>query len=192
MSSNNYVYLNTTLTENPELEIFDVGFIKKYYDNGFCQVFFLKMKAEYVISKNLITEFDISKTGDRYDNKVCDRCYKYLNTKENFSDNRLKKDNIITKRPSCKKCRKIKDGVNIPTTERRKWENKRPLNGSLFSCPICNKTTIVGISKIVLDHNHSTGEVRGWLCESCNTGIGRFDDNTDIIKNAIKWLERNN
>tara|TARA_B110000211_G_C14040063_1_gene536362 strand:- start:1400 stop:1552 length:153 start_codon:yes stop_codon:yes gene_type:complete len=48
----------------------------------------------------------------------------------------------------------------------------------------------VGISKIVLDHDHSTGEVRGWLCESCNTGIGRFDDDPQIVQKAINWLKK--
>ena len=43
--------------------------------------------------------------------------------------------------------------------------------------------------QIVLDHNHKTGEVRGYLCESCNTGIGRFDDDVTILKRAITYLE---
>jgi len=44
------------------------------------------------------------------------------------------------------------------------------------------------VSKIVLDHCHHTGNVRGYLCESCNTGIGRFDDDIEIIDRAINWL----
>ena len=58
----------------------------------------------------------------------------------------------------------------------------------IFECPICLKISIVGITKIVLDHNHSTGEIRGYLCESCNTGIGRFKDDVNILKNGIEWL----
>lgn len=185
MGAKNYIFLNEN---NQELEQFDVGFIEQEISSQY-KIFFLRVAKSYFIEKNLVTEFDISLTGDRYENKVCDRCYKYLSTEEYFQNNRLKKDNIITKRPSCKSCRKIKDGVSIPVRQREKWEQERPVNGSLFTCPICGKTTIVGISKVVLDHNHLNGNVRGWLCESCNTGIGRFDDHIDIIKNAITWLK---
>lgn len=182
LTKNTYDHL---LTEN------DVGFIESEEDNSY-KVFFLRVGKLYTIRKSDVIKFDIADTGDRFKHKVCDRCYKYLETEKYFENNRLKKDNIITKRPSCRDCRRIKNGVPIPTKQRREWEIKRPVEGSLFSCPICQKTTIVGVSKIVLDHNHSTGNVRGWLCESCNTGIGRFDDRIDIIQHAIKWLKSTN
>lgn len=190
MTAKNYVYLKTDFNELG-LKHGDVGFIEKENPNDYV-VFFLRIGNRCHIQKSQVVHFAIEETGDRFKFKVCDRCYKYLNTEENFSNNRIKKDNIITKRPSCKECRKKKDGVAIPAKQRAEWETRRPPNGSLFTCPICQKTTIVGISKIVLDHNHSTGNVRGWLCESCNTGIGRFDDQIEIIKHAIEWLENQN
>lgn len=185
MTAKVYVFLTMNYKD---LQKFDVGFIEN--DSGdYYEILFLRKNYKYRLNKNYVCQFDINQTGDRFDNKVCDRCYKLLNTKENFSNNRIKKGGIITKRPSCKECRKIKDGVSIPTVQRLKWEKERPVNGSLFHCPICKKTTIVGVTKIVLDHNHLTGNVRGWLCESCNTGIGRFDDNTSIISNGIDWIK---
>jgi len=61
-----------------------------------------------------------------------------------------------------------------------------------FNCPICHKTTIPGLtSKIVLDHNHKDGRIRGWICDSCNTGIGRFKDDIVLLENAIKFLKTN-
>ena len=73
--------------------------------------------------------------------------------------------------------------------EKRKWEKDKP-NKVPFECPICGKRTIAGITcKVVLDHNHQTGKVRGWVCDSCNTGIGRFKDDTELIKKAIKYVE---
>lgn len=189
MTAKNYVFLRNSVA--PELSKNDVGFIENENGNT-CDVFFLRVGKLYTVEKSIVVEFDIATTGDRFKFKVCDRCYKHLETETHFSNNRLKKDNIITKRPSCKACRKIKDGVAVPAKQRAEWEVNRPVDGSLFSCPICQKKTIVGISKVVLDHNHSTGNVRGWLCESCNTGIGRFDDKIDIIQNAIDWLKRTN
>lgn len=60
-------------------------------------------------------------------------------------------------------------------------------------CPICHKVNLPDITvKVVLDHNHNTGEAREWICESCNTGIGRFRDDSEILDRAKKYLEKYN
>lgn len=181
-----YVYAKDNSIQG--IEENDVGFIKD--DKGEkISVYFLRIEQEKTVNKSEVVFFKVEETGDEFEYKVCDRCFKHLKTKESYSDNRLKKDNRMTKRPSCKACRKIKDGKSISAKARREWNKKRPKDYTPFTCPICNKTTIAGISKIVLDHCHKTGEVRGYLCESCNTGIGRFDDNKIILERAIKWLK---
>ena len=53
-----------------------------------------------------------------------------------------------------------------------------------FCCKICGNET-----KLVIDHDHKTGKVRGLLCRHCNTGIGMFSDNTEKLKEAIKYIE---
>ena len=164
-----------------------VGFIKEEYQFLY-KLFFIKGQIEIDLSKDQIKKFDISETGDRYEFKICDRCFKYLPT-SSFENNRLKKNNVMTKRPSCRECRKIKDGKKVSAKDRKKWNTKKPFNYELFECPICSKVSIANLTKIVLDHNHKTGKVRGYLCESCNTGIGRFDDNIEILKKAINWLK---
>ena len=184
--TNRYVYL-TQSTDH--LETNDVGFIIRELPDGMLEVEFLRTQTRHTISRNYCTDFSIDETGDRFEKKVCDRCNKLLDTETQFENNRLKKDNIMTKRPSCRSCRTVKNGVNISTAQRTIWDRTKPANGSIFKCPICKKEVIVGLTKIVLDHNHSTGTVRGWICESCNTGIGRFDDHPDILRNAIEWLE---
>tara|TARA_Y100001970_G_scaffold225903_1_gene279136 strand:+ start:518 stop:934 length:417 start_codon:yes stop_codon:yes gene_type:complete len=45
---------------------------------------------------------------------------------------------------------------------------------------------------LCLDHDHKTGKFRGWLCDSCNVAISRMNDDVNILKNAIIYLERNN
>lgn len=42
-----------------------------------------------------------------------------------------------------------------------------------------------------VDHCHSTGKVRGLLCQKCNMGLGMFDDNLELIKTAVSYLESN-
>lgn len=39
-----------------------------------------------------------------------------------------------------------------------------------------------------VDHNHKTGAVRGLLCNGCNMGLGRFEDNIEWLQNAIDYL----
>lgn len=187
-----YVYLSKQIPNVNDIEISDVGVILDSNEAAKTyKVKFLRPNLELDVDTGFVEKFNIRETGDRHDYKVCDRCFKRLQTSVWFEDNRHKKDNLITKRPSCRECRKLKNGMSITTQDRSEWTLKRVADFSDFTCPICQKTTIAGITKIVLDHNHTTGKVRGWLCESCNTGIGRFDDEPEVAKRAVEWLENN-
>lgn len=39
-----------------------------------------------------------------------------------------------------------------------------------------------------VDHDHSTGRIRGLLCMKCNFGIGNFTENITVLESAIKYL----
>jgi hypothetical protein len=61
-------------------------------------------------------------------------------------------------------------------------------------CAICGKEetaqTKTGINKtLAVDHCHSTGEVRGLLCQRCNVAIGLLGDNLAIYENCQKYLQ---
>lgn len=43
-----------------------------------------------------------------------------------------------------------------------------------------------------LDHDHITGEFRGFLCHTCNIGLGKFKDDPAIMLRAIAYLKTNN
>lgn len=64
------------------------------------------------------------------------------------------------------------------------------------SCAICNKALTLyaetrDLSSVAcIDHNHSTGEVRGLLCNTCNTGIGMLKEDPIIMQSAIKYLQQ--
>ena len=45
-------------------------------------------------------------------------------------------------------------------------------------------------SALNVDHEHSTGKVRGLLCRRCNQVIGLMEDNPELLKAAIVYLER--
>lgn len=96
-------------------------------------------------------------------------------------------------RSVCKECRKKdKPFPQAPTKLRREYESKhpRPAVGDSFYCKVCERTMIVQKNRdICLDHNHQTGEIRGYICNDCNTGIGKLKDSVSMLKRAIKWLK---
>lgn len=165
----------------------DVGIVESC-EESVLGVLFVRANQSIFLSRHYLKFFSPDETGDRFERKICDRCFRLLPTVTSFSGNRLKKGDVLTRRPSCKSCRQHKDGVAISPNDKKSWELSKPNQFSLFTCPICQKTTLVGVTKIVLDHCHKTGRVRGWLCESCNTGIGRFDDDPALVNRAIQWL----
>jgi hypothetical protein len=41
----------------------------------------------------------------------------------------------------------------------------------------------------VVDHDHSNGNFRGWVCGKCNRALGNFGDDLTKVRNAVKYLE---
>ncbi|MHC6203069.1 endonuclease VII domain-containing protein [Breznakiellaceae bacterium SP9] len=141
-------------------------------------------------SKDSFSYFDPTQTGDNFLKKVCNVCHRLLLT-EQFQINQHGINNRVIRRPSCNDCREIIDGVPLSSIEKRRWDSVKP-HMVPFECPICRKRTIPGLtSKVVLDHNHLTGTGRAWICDSCNTGLGRFKDDIDLLHSAIQFLETN-
>lgn len=59
-------------------------------------------------------------------------------------------------------------------------------------CKICGTNTPnCHHKRFVVDHNHTTCEVRGLLCSTCNTGLGNFFDNPDTLLKAAQYLYNN-
>src|SRR3989338_2306890 len=167
----------------------DVGVIKSDTKNSI-SVFFIRIWKQANLNKNDIKIIDVEKTGDGFPKKICNVCHKLKNTTE-FAKNQNAKNNRSVRRPSCKDCRKKMEGVGVSREEKLKWLKKKPKDEP-FECPICKKRTIASItSKVVLEHNHRTGKAGGWICDSCNTGLGRFKDEVGLLKSAIGFLKKN-
>jgi len=99
--------------------------------------------------------------------------------------------------------------VAIQEINRKSWhKNKdkynlaRKLGGaSLFSelllkqnnvCAICsNPETSKRYRSLSVDHDHSTGKIRGLLCSNCNRALGLLKDDILVLKKAIDYLNEN-
>jgi Recombination endonuclease VII len=66
----------------------------------------------------------------------------------------------------------------------------KALQNQQFNCAICRQAFSDSI-RVFVDHCHKTGKVRGLVCFHCNTGLGHFKDDTELLKKAIEYLNDN-
>ena len=58
-------------------------------------------------------------------------------------------------------------------------------------CAICGSTGTKKVHAFLfVDHDHSTGAIRGLLCNSCNRAIGLLKDNADTLRKAADYIDR--
>ena len=58
-------------------------------------------------------------------------------------------------------------------------------------CKICGDIKdLGGNGGLLVDHCHQTIEVRGLLCNNCNSGLGKFKDNEELLMRAIEYIKR--
>jgi hypothetical protein len=98
-----------------------------------------------------------------------------------------------------KKRKKIQETPELlekAKANRRRWKLKREygitvekyeelvldLNGK---CQICGDPA----HRLVIDHCHNSNKVRGLLCDQCNTSLGGFKDNIEIMRKAIEYIK---
>lgn len=183
-----FIYVLSNLSfKGIEVRAYEVGIIQSE-ENGIFSVLMIRPNEIFLLTRDLFEYFNPTEVGDSFPNKVCNVCQRLLDTNF-FSKNQNGKNNRTVRRPSCDECRIEIDGVPPSRQDRVRWNRTKPYLVP-FKCPICGKVTIPGLtSKVVLDHCHKTGRVRGWICDSCNTGIGRFKDNQELLFKAIEYLE---
>lgn len=55
-------------------------------------------------------------------------------------------------------------------------------------CAICQNAESGRKQILSVDHDHTTGHVRGLLCHSCNVGLGHFKDDPELLARAVAYL----
>lgn len=188
--TNNFVFAKReiTTTEGILVRMYEVGIVEGK-TGDYLMVSFIMSGVPIRLHKQDVETFDVKKVGDLYPKKVCNVCQRLLDTTQ-FQKNQNGKGDRPVRRPSCNECRQVMVGRGLSPKEKKEWIKAKPAYVR-FTCPICGKTTIPGLtSKVVLDHDHSNGQVRGWICDSCNTGIGRFKDDISLLEKAITFLKK--
>lgn len=67
---------------------------------------------------------------------------------------------------------------------REEADNRKAFVGC---CEICNRT-LDNTRRLVIDHNHETGQVRGVLCPRCNIALHSYED--PVLSQSIQeYLE---
>jgi hypothetical protein len=51
-------------------------------------------------------------------------------------------------------------------------------------CEVCG-----ALDRLCVDHDHTTGKVRGCLCSKCNQALGLLQEDLTTVKNLQKYME---
>lgn len=88
---------------------------------------------------------------------------------------------ISGKRYECKECLNFRQQLN--TYKLSKEDYFEMLNGQKEVCALCKER-----KKLCIDHNHTTGKVRGLLCYKCNLLIANLETNKHLLQEANIYL----
>lgn len=55
---------------------------------------------------------------------------------------------------------------------------------AVTECEVCGNG-----GDMVIDHNHTTGEIRGVICRGCNTALGMAQDSSDVLRKLADYLD---
>lgn len=111
-------------------------------------------------------------------------CKSCANTKSrNF--NRDNKDNLEYKEKKRNTWIKMKYSLTLNEyTEKLKAQDSK--------CAICGMELPTGGHLTHLDHCHTTGKIRAFLCTNCNRGLGHFKEKIENLESAITYLKTHN
>jgi Recombination endonuclease VII len=127
--------------------------------------------------------------------KICPKCTKENNTKKTYCNecNKQYERSRWSKLPTEKKRAKwLKNKYDLTFEE---YESK--FNQQDGRCECCSKsisitTTGNGPDTACVDHCHTTGKVRGLLCNHCNRALGLLKEDVEVMKKLIIYLETHN
>ena len=134
--------------------------------------------------------------------KICTKCIMVKGV-QHYNKRIASKDGLTSQCTQCLNTKAMKVRAKTPeVTRERNLQTRFNMSISQYNdiflkqkgrCVICFKAESTrdknnNVKWLSVDHNHKTGEVRGLLCNSCNTGIGKLGDSTKVLQSAITYL----
>lgn len=134
--------------------------------------------------------------------KKCSNC----NKEKPLDEFNLRSKNSDQRQSMCKECdnklaltryHKNKEKYNKArrnSTLKRRYgitedEYFKMFNAQKGKCKLCGKTKPrKGAKHLIIDHCHSTGKVRGLLCNDCNVLLGKLKDDVNYIDRIKDYL----
>lgn len=135
--------------------------------------------------------------------KTCSKCKLALSF-DNFHKDTTRKDNLYIQ---CKQCRKSRGKAYYSANKElclakvKQWrannigkckeykllaryglkieDYNKMLESQNYACKIC-KTTDLTYQALAVDHDHTTGQIRGLLCTICNLMLGHIEAKAPI------------
>ena len=98
----------------------------------------------------------------------------------NYTKHKMMKDGLDSRCKQC--CRKLGRRTRL-------LAKTAPPKPDVCECCGVNPETKQYKAYWVLDHDHDTDLFRGWLCDSCNIGLGLLGDNLKGIMKAVKYFK---
>jgi hypothetical protein len=126
--------------------------------------------------------------GDEILTKQCIKCNTHKPLTSFNSRTRNKKGEKTELRNDCNDCNRKQSRIV------KNLKRNYPYPDKYYQCPICtrNETSILSKSKyktaFVLEHDHSSGVYRGYVCQDCNTAIARLHDDIESAKRLVEYL----
>ena len=126
--------------------------------------------------------------------RMCIHC-KEVKHEDEFGVRSYTKNGIkAERRNDCNSCKSKQTKIR----NELKRQYPRPTNED-YQCPRCNRSKQDFInegrfvhtnkkSMFVLDHDHKTGQFRGWICDYCNTICARAYDDPSILEANARVL----
>jgi len=125
-----------------------------------------------ILDANWIATLRSGKTGQKH-TKPCRKCGK-VKVETDFP---YFSTSSAGRKNTCKQCSNELAQVRAKLRK----QNPPPPAGE---CPSCGRHT----ESWVLDHCHTDDTFRGYICNSCNLGFGKFNDDPEILKRSIDYL----
>lgn len=127
-----------------------------------------------VSGKKGITKSTCHPDIDMHAKGLCNKCYEKQRTPRYRNATRTKEQRVRVNRQK---------HLRIYKLNMKQYNKLLDIQNGV--CAICKNKTVGNLD---VDHCHETGQVRGLLCNRCNTGLSCFKDTEALLNEAINYL----